>query len=273
VAEETLTNMQRHVDQSQAFVDAGTRPDIDRYQARADRASAQVQLINARNNYSQSLAQLNNAMGIERAIDFEVSGESLGPTPGEDGSTDDLLGEASKARPELAALANQVRAQELTLDAIRGRYGPAVAAVAGFAQGGDAADNLGWNGQAGVTLTWFLYEGGITAASVRESEARARGLRAAVDSLRQQIRLQVEQVRLALAAAKAAQGGAREATVNARARLQLAEGRYRTGVGSIIELSDAQVAFTAAATQVVAADFQLAIARAQLLQALGRGGF
>jgi outer membrane protein len=83
--------------------------------------------------------------------------------------------------------------------------------------------------------------------------------------------LQVEQVRLAVAAAKASQVGAREALSNAQARLRLAEGRYQTGVGNIIELSDAQVALTAASTQVVAADFQLATARAQLIQALGRG--
>ena len=63
-----------------------------------------------------------------------------------------------------------------------------------------------------------------------------------------------------------------EAQANARARLLSAEGRYRTGIGNIIELSDAQVAMTAASTKVVSADFQLATARAQLIQALGREG-
>jgi outer membrane protein len=66
--------------------------------------------------------------------------------------------------------------------------------------------------------------------------------------------------------------GAGEAQANAKVRLQLAEGRYQTGIGNIIELSDAQVGLTAASTQIVSADFQLATARAQLIQALGRGG-
>jgi outer membrane protein len=270
VAEETVANLRHHLQQSQAFVQAGTRPDIDLYQTRADLASAQVQLINARNNYSQSRAQLNNVMGVEGPLDFEVSDESLGPTRGEDGSADQLLAEALRARPELKSLADQVRAQELTLSSVRGQYGPSIGMVAGFSQGGDALDRLGWNAQAGLSLTWFLFQGGSTAATAREVAARVRALGAQVDSLRQQIRLQVEQVRLALAAAKAAQGGAAEAAANARARLRLAEGRYQTGVGNIIELSDAQVAVTAAATQVVSANFQLAIARAQLIQALGR---
>jgi outer membrane protein len=272
VAEQTVANLRRHLDQTEAFVGAGTRPDIDLYQSRSDLAAAEVQLINARNNYSQSRAQLNQAMGIEGPIDFEVADESLGPTPGEDAPTDALVAEALKGRPEVASLANQVNAQELNLASVRGQYGPSIAAVAGVANGGDALDGLNWNAQAGVSLIWFLYQGDATRATIREAEARIRGLDAQVDSLRQQIRLQIEQVRLAIVAAKASQVGAREAQANAKVRLELAEGRYQAGVGNIIEQSDAQVALTAAATQVVSAEFQLATARAQLIQALGREG-
>src|SRR5438045_624771 len=115
VAEETVANLQRHLEQTQAFVKAGTRPDIDLFQARSDLATAQVQLINARNNYSQSRAQLNQAMGVEGPIDFDVADQSLGPTAGEDAPAERLLTEALKARPEMASLADQVRAQQLNL--------------------------------------------------------------------------------------------------------------------------------------------------------------
>jgi len=272
VAEETVANLQRHLEQTQAFVKAGTRPDIDLFQARSDLATAQVQLINARNNYSQSRAQLNQAMGVEGPIDFDVADQSLGPTAGEDAPAERLLTEALKARPEMASLADQVRAQQLNLSSVRGQYGPSIAAVAGVAAGGAEVDRQSWNAQVGISLTWYLYQGGYTNAAAREGEARIRNLQAQFDSQRQQIRLQVEQVRLALEAAKGSQVSAREAATNARARLASAEGRYRTGIGNIIELSDAQVAMTAAASQVVSADFQLATARAQLIQALGRGG-
>ena len=72
-------------------------------------------------------------------------------------------------------------------------------------------------------------------------------------------------------AAKATIGAARRgASTSAREQLRLAEQRYATGVGSIIELDDAQVAYTTAAAQVVQARYSLASARAQLLAALGR---
>src|SRR4051794_33583522 len=115
VAEETVANLQRHLDQTRAFVRAGTRPDIDLFQARSDLATARVALINAHNNYSQSRAQLNEAMGVEGPIEFDVADQSLGPTPGEDGTTNELLAEALKARPEMASIADQVRGQQLNL--------------------------------------------------------------------------------------------------------------------------------------------------------------
>ena len=63
-----------------------------------------------------------------------------------------------------------------------------------------------------------------------------------------------------------------EAVTNARERLRLAEGRYQSGVGSIIELGDAQVAFTSAGAQLAQARFNVATARARLVQALGTTG-
>ena len=61
-----------------------------------------------------------------------------------------------------------------------------------------------------------------------------------------------------------------DALTNARERLRLAEGRYQAGTGSIIELGDAQVALSTAASQQVRAQYTLASARAQLQKALAR---
>jgi outer membrane protein len=93
---------------------------------------------------------------------------------------------------------------------------------------------------------------------------------AQLDQLRQQIRLEVDAARLAVRSAKTTVGAAQEALTNARERLRLAEGRYQHGVGSVIELGDAQVALTSAAAQAVQADDRLATARAQLAHALAR---
>jgi outer membrane protein len=119
-------------------------------------------------------------------------------------------------------------------------------------------------------LTWPIFQGFLTRGQVREAEANLAALEAQRDGLRQQVRLEVDQARLAVRAAKEALIAAGEALENAQVRLRLAEGRYQTGVGSVIELGDAQTALTNAAGQKVQAEYNLAQARAQLLKALGR---
>ncbi len=271
VADETLANVQRHLAQTEGFVEAGTHPEIDLVQARTDAANARVQLINAQNQYEQSKVALNAAMGIIGPTDYDVGDEPMPALKDEDDPQgDQLYAEATEARPEVAALEQQVRANQLTVTSIRGQYGPAIAATAGFTQAGEYLDRLGWNASFGVTLNWQIFQGGLTNASVREAEATVANTVAQLDLLRQQIRSDVDSARLAVRAAKASISATREALTNARVRLDLAEQRYQVGVGSAIELGDAQVAVTQAAAQAVQADDQLATARAQLLRALGR---
>ena len=191
---------------------AGTRPFIDLSQARADFANAEVQVVNADNAYQRSKLLLNQAMGVEGAIDYDVPSEALPPQPGEDGALEPLLQIALEARPEVASATEQVKAQQLLIRSARGAYAPSV----------------------------------------------------------QQVRVDVDQALLAIRAAKAAVSSSHNALTAARQRLSLAEGRYRNGSGSVIELGDAQIAAANAAAQVVQTDFQLSTARAQFVFALAR---
>jgi outer membrane protein len=270
VAEETLTNQEAHLRQIQGFVEAGTRPEIDLAQACTDRANAKVQLINQQVAYDTGKALLNQAMGVDRGTDYGVADPPAGDVEGEDSGVDELLPAALKARPDLLSLARQVDAQELTTGSIKGGYAPSLSASAALSESGAALDRLNWGFRALLSLNWQIFGGGITDAQMREARATTAVLRAQYDLQRQQIRADVEQARLGVRAAKAAIEAAHEAAVNARVRLNLAEGRYQAGVGSVIELGDSQVALTTAAGQEVQAVFNLATARARLLQALGQ---
>lgn len=270
VARDTLANQQRHLDQVMGFVKVGTQPEIALAQQRTAVANARVQLINAENNYEVAKAQLNQAIGIERDTAYDVEDESTPAIAGEDSDTDPLLVEALKARPDYIGLEKQVDAQRLAVWAARTSYGPSLTASTQFTDTGTDINKLVWNWNFSLTLNWQLFQGGLTWYTVKEQKANLDGIEAQRDLVRQQVRLGVEQARLAVRAAKAALGAANEAEANAREQLRLAEGRYQAGVGSIIELGDAQVAATTAAAQKVQADYNVSTARAQLLNALGR---
>ena len=163
----------------------------------------------------------------------------------------------------------QRRAQELTISAVKGAYGPSLSAIANFSEIGVAANSLAPNWYVGLGLTWNLLQGGLTRGQIREAKGTLENLVGQEQALRLQVQVDVEQGRLGVQAAKATISAADEALVNARSQLTLAEKRYEHGLGNAVELSDAQVAYTTAEAQVVQSKFNLAAARAQLLAALG----
>jgi outer membrane protein len=269
VADETMRNQQKHVEQTQAFVRTGIQPDINLATVQTALANAKVQLVTAQNNLAVAEAQLAQAMGVSVGARYALSDQELPAVPGEDGPTAPLVERAEKNRPELANLVNQRRAQELTVSSFKGAYGPALSAIGNISETGTQFYSLAPNWYVGLGLTWNLLQGGLTRGQIREAKGTLENLSGQEQALRLQVQVDVEQGRLGVQAAKASIGAADEALVNARSQLTLAEKRYEHGLGSAVELGDAQVAYTSAEAQVVQAKFNLAAARAQLLAALG----
>jgi outer membrane protein len=271
VARDALDNEAKHLDQIRNFVEVGTRPPIDLVTERVNYANARVKLIQAENSYATARVQVEQAIGATDLGPWDVAETGLPSVAGEEASLDVLLEEALKARPDISALAEQLRAEELTVCAIQGAYGPSLGISAGVSDTrGNFSDSSSTVWTSTATLTWPLFQGGQTRGQVREARANLSGLEAQLEQVRQQVRVDVEQARLGVRAALATLSAAEEASQAARERLTLAEGRYETGVGSLLDLSDAQLGLTTALGQQVQAQFQLAAARSQLLKALGR---
>jgi outer membrane protein len=270
VARQTLDAQNRHLVQVQGFVTVGTQPQIALAQQRASVANARVQLITAENNYETAKATLNQAAGFTDGTDYDIADEELPPQKEEELPLDTLVAKALVERPEMAALDKEREVQQATLDSARGGYGPSLSAQVGATEQGTTLTGLVPNWNAGFVATWQFFQGGLTKSQVHQAEAGLRTVEAqrAIEEL--QVRLDVNSAQLTVRAAKATIGAAQDAADNAREQLRLAEQRFTTGVGNIIELTDAQVAFTSAAAQVVQARYGLASARAQLLAALGR---
>ena len=272
VAEEAVTNQQKHLDQITDMVSAGMKSQIDLATQRTALANARVQAVQAENAYAADLALLNQTMGLPSESGFELTDTEMPPVANEDGDEHQMIDDALKARPEVVNAAQQRRGQELLAHSYRGNYLPAFSAIGNASEFGAGLSGLqhftpSW--YVGLTASWALISGGLTTGQIREANGTLSALAAQEDAARLQVSVDVVQGRLAVRAAKASIGGAEEALANAREQLRLAEGRYQTGQGSIIELADAQVAYTTAEAQEVSARYSLASARAQLLTALG----
>ncbi|MEB3197895.1 MAG: TolC family protein [Candidatus Sericytochromatia bacterium] len=270
VARDTVANRQRQEGRVRSLVEVGSRAPIELAQATRDLARARLDLINADSGLQLARAQLAQAMGRPPADGFRLAPASMPPVAGEEHPLAALVAEALANRPDVAALEARVQAQLLTLEAAERATLPGLRASAGAGTNGSpvGTPNNFWN--LGVGLSWPLYTSGQREAQAEASRASLEAVRAEAEGLRQQVRLAVGQAQLRVATARAATQAADAATQAAWRQLQLAEGRYAAGLGSILELGDAQLAHASARAQGIQERFNLATARAALLRALGR---
>jgi outer membrane protein len=270
VAALQVSQQQTRLRQITAWVEAGRRPPIDLAQAKADLAQAEVQSLQNAGEVELAWAQLTGAMGGDLAMG-PVAATEPAPLPQEEAPLGELVTEAGRQRLELQTVQTQQAAQQQSLGGARRGQWPSLSFSTSLTEAGQTLDALAWNWNAGLAVQWPIWRGGQVAADVREARAQLQVLSAREQVLLQQVRVEVQRAQVGVRNAKATLRGAQVAERLAAERLTLAEGRYTAGVGTLVEVSDAQTAVQVTAAQTVQAKYRLAVARAQLQLALGRG--
>jgi outer membrane protein TolC len=271
VAEATVKSEEAHLDQAKRFVAAQAKDPIEVAQAQSRAANARSTLAQAQSNEAVALANLRAAIGWIDPTRAPAVDPSW-PTP-VDHDPDDLgqLVEAARThRPEIVQLDKQIIAADASLTAAHAERRPVLAANASTQWGpstNDWAPQPTWT--AGLTLSWQLWDGGRSAADVRIANANLQITIAQRDALLVSLTSALELSRAEIVANRANVAASTEAVVAAQAQLKLADARYTQGLGSQIELADAQTAVTTASGNLISAEWQLADAWATLRRALG----
>ncbi len=270
VARVTLANQERHLRETEAMVSAGTRAAIDLARLRTQAASARAALVRARNDTSTARTRLAVAMGVPDRAERVLVTPHLPALAVETQPPDGLLADAARTRPELASLRSGILAQDRTLTAAERWLLPSLRLGATASASGPDPLEPGYGGAVGVTLSWNIFDGLSSPAQADVERARLEVARAQLGDLEQRVFEEVEVAGGAVTSARAALPAAEEALVAARELLGLADARYREGVGTSLELADAELELATAAAQRVRVGYDLDGARAQLLRALGR---
>jgi outer membrane protein len=269
VAEATVKSEDGHLDQARRFVAAQAKDPIEVAQAQARDANAKSALAQAQSNEAISLANLRSAIGwVDPANSPIVSANWPTPSEAEPPGLAALVDTARKTRPEIVQLDKEVEAADANLTAARAERRPVLSATANTQWNpgtNDWSPEPSWS--AGLTLSWNLFDGGRAAADARIARANVQGALAQRDALLVTLTSELDSARSQIVANRANVQASTEAVVAARAQLQLADARYTQGLGSQIELADAQTAVTTAQGNLVQAEFQLATAWAQLRRA------
>jgi outer membrane protein TolC len=271
VARERLENQERHLAQTTEMVRVGTRAAIDLARLRTQVASARAALVRAGNTVRTARARLDVAMGSPGQAEYATVLPSLPPLAVEGEPLEALFAQAAERRPELASLRASLAASGHVVKAAERTLWPSLRLGGGASGGGlEVTDDSSFAATAGVSLSWPLFDGLSSRAAADAARARLDVGRAQLGDREQRIWEELEVAATSVASAGAELPAAEEALVAARELLGLAEARYREGVGSSLELADAELELASAAAQRVQVGYDLASARARLVRALGR---
>jgi outer membrane protein len=217
---------------------AGLTSQIDVLTAQAALARARTELLDAHNQAATARVALDAIMALgPQAPPYELADIlSYQPMTVPERS---LLSAAIELRPDLQMLEAEVRAAGAQIVQARSDYFPTVSATAGYNTMGTGLPATN-NFDAGIMVTWPIFNGFQTEHEVEEARLRRRAAEEAVRDLELQIDLQVKSAYLDLQTSLQRIHES-EATLAASAgQLELAAKRYNAGLGSIIELTDAE---------------------------------
>lgn len=275
VREDTVTIRDLLVKQTQGFFDVGTRARIDVVRAESNLYTAQADLIAARNAVQVAWVILKNAIGVrtlpERPLVEDTTMTTIPYT------LDEAREIAYSTRPELKSFEAQRRAQDQNIATARRGHLPDLIFDGNYRKSHVSNDPLrpgtfplepAWQVQ--LSLNIPIFDGFRTTNRVDETLHTYYVIKAQEEQQRQQVALDVEQAYLRLVELRERIKANEAAATTAKENLDLANGRYEVGVGSIIEVTDAQQLYTDAQTTYVRALYDYKIADAQLTRAIGK---
>lgn len=262
---------QESLSAAQARYLAGVATPVDKLQAQTTLSQATFNRINAEGNERNAQGALANIMGFDATQPYTLLAVTdATPDPVIEQDIGKLIGDARQKRPDLAAAESQIKAAEAQLDATRasGRPSITLGAMTGVASVTDMPNST--NSSVGVTLSVPLFSGFKTTYQTRVAEAQLEGKVAARDLLANQIALDVWRAYQGLLSNSQALRSADDLVAAAEQSEKMVLGRYKAGVGNILDTLTAQSTLANAHQQRVSALYNFLYSRFALAQAIGQ---
>ncbi|MBE6096773.1 MAG: TolC family protein [Schwartzia succinivorans] len=272
VRQEAVDTLAAHLKNVNAQYTVGTVAKSDLLRSQVELANAQQNLINAQNDYDISVATFNNIVGLPTNTIVNAS-EELTYTKYEL-SLPACTEYALYHRPDGLAADRGVKAAEAQMNAAKSGWQPSLTAQVSRNLGGDGPFKT--NGSVdnnsttyGVVATWNIFDNGITEAQVAQKKAALKKAQQEALAMDEQIQLEVQTALLSLQAAEKNIQTTKVAVDKAQEDYKIAQVRYSAGVGTNLDVMDAEQALITAQTTYITALYNYNTSKASLDLAMG----
>lgn len=276
VAQDSVNTLTEHLKNVNAQYTVGTVAKSDVLGTQVQMANAEQNLINANNSYDVAIASLNNVMGLPTDTELNLT-DSLDYNVYEI-PLEECTAYARSNRPDVLMADYQVAIAEAGVQQAKAGYMPKVNAQASKSWAGDSpfgseetdaryGQNNNWT--AGVVLSWDIWDNNITQSKVNQSKAAVAKAEAAAENTRQSGDLEVRTAYLNLKAAEKSINTTQVAVDKAQEDYKIAQVRYAAGVGTNLDVMDAEEKLAQAQTNYYTALYNYNSSKAALDKAMG----
>jgi outer membrane protein len=253
VAQQTVSERQTVTNQVGALFKSKLKSELDYSFASVNLAQAQLLLLDAQDNKDATLATLSMVLGYPSAQNFQLI-EDASPIASPPGDVNDLIATAFSMRPEILSLQFQYQSARKFQTAERDLLLPTISAVGAVgdtpvgnpavAPSPSALNNT--YAAVGANVEIPLFNGFLDTARAHEAKLRAQATEERLLDLRNLISRDVRASWLNANTGYQRLAVTQQLLQQANLALNLAQSRYNLGLGSIVELSQAQLQQTQA---------------------------
>lgn len=271
--QESVDRLQAHLDNVIAQYNVGIVARADVLRSEVELANAQQNYITASNEYDVAEATLNNIIGTPLGTTLLLK-DRLQYEPYENDMAY-CLAYSEQHRPELKQAEYAIDSAEAALVVARSGHMPKINAVAGNYWGG--TDESNWPGDdndhwsVGVTASMNIFDSGVTWSKIHAAQEALVQAKESQRQIKDNIELEVRTDYLSMREAEKRITTAQVAVASAEEDYHIAVVRYQAGVGTNIDVMDAQEALTQAKTNYYQALYNYNTSKAALNTSMGVG--
>lgn len=268
IARQTAHDFKAHLDRVQQMHSSGAAPWRDVLQTKVRLANAENDLLTAQNDYDLAIYSLNKTMGLPLRSDITLT-EPL--TYQESALTlDDVIACGLAHRPEMAQQQIYIKREKAQVNIARSGRHPHITLTGAMAwDDGDFAGTENQDWTAMLITQWNLFDAGNTKAKIRQAQSGEIAAQKQAQQTRDNISLEISNAYLRLKEAEKRISANQMAVEEASLNFAIAQKAYSAGVGTNLDVMDAELALNRAKTNYTNALFDYNISKARLDKAVG----
>ena len=249
---------------------AGVATPADKLQAQTAFANATLAKLKNEGALKIAYGNLANVMGLHANNQFQIADHKLDTIPEMvDQDIEALIEQARKQRPDLIASEAQLKASLAKIDAAKADAKPTISLNLSNTYANDSNASFTNNSAIGLNVSIPLFGGYKPSYLIRSAEATAELNASQRDQLKLQVSLDVWTAYQNLKTANESITASNVLVLSAEESSRVALGRYKEGVGNIIDTLNAQSALANAKQQKIQSILNWNIARTTLAQSIG----